>query len=165
MLTVFIYELLHLTTTFFNFCPILLGTRLCVARLLQANWGRGGKQQHRQISPNHVQAICGLSVLFLYSKGVDPHINTGMDHSIIPRASEHEVTKLRSLVCSRQENTIFLLIFTEPGNSTLAHPCTEAIHWRPLINWRFCLAKIVRIRGLFMIVRLSKYGPYGMGEM
>ena len=30
-----------------------------VGRMLQANWGRGGKQQQRRISPNHLQAIWG----------------------------------------------------------------------------------------------------------
>ena len=31
-------------------------------RMLQTNWGRGGKQQQRQTSSNHVWAICGRSV-------------------------------------------------------------------------------------------------------
>ena len=36
-----------------------------VARMLQTNWDKGGKQQQREVSPNHVQAICGHSIDWL----------------------------------------------------------------------------------------------------
>ena len=46
---------------------------------------------------------------------------------MLPRFCEYYVKKLRFPTCSRQENAIFHLIFTEPGKRTLAHPCTDKV--------------------------------------
>ena len=47
----------------------------------------------------------------------------GMHFMVRSGFREYEVKKLRSTDCSRQENAIFLLIFTEPRAQHKVHPC------------------------------------------
>ena len=49
---------------------------------------------------------------------------TGVHIMVRSGFREYEVTKLLSPACSRQENVIFLLLFTEPGAHHNVHPCT-----------------------------------------
>ena len=89
MLIVFIYELLHLTTTLFQFLPHIAGHPFMLRTWL--------RDYCRQIEAEVVsssrgkfhQTTCKPFVGSQYfSRGVDPHNNPGMDYSIIPRACE-----------------------------------------------------------------------------